>query len=141
MILWIDDDHSSLAYLELSMEESGIRTCLVRNVDDLQDTLLRNPGVVWDLILLDVMMPTGNFLDFFRAEAGYASGIELARIFRTDEDFRSLKDVPIVFLTVNTSKEVTDYAIRNGIDVWRKDTLSTKEILSKINGKLLRVKE
>lgn len=96
-IMIVEDDHDMAYFYELLLQGKGMKTLSVIDPMTVLDYLVTFDP---DLILMDVNMPG-------------CSGIELAEVIR---QHRSHLQIPIVFLTADTSASSHLYAVRAGGD-------------------------
>ncbi|MFC1564599.1 response regulator transcription factor [candidate division KSB1 bacterium] len=82
-ILIVDDEEDFLKAITIRLNHAGYETAVAKNGVEAQDYLKENGA---DLILLDVMMPKMD-------------GLEFIKFLKNEEN---LKDVPVIFLTAGS---------------------------------------
>ena len=97
MILFIDDERrvmdSYINYLAMKLSPEGYDVVFLDNIDPALD-FLENRGDEIDLIILDVMMPTGTKLDRKQTSDGLMTGVVFYDLIR-----KKLPILPILVFT------------------------------------------
>ena len=131
-ILYIDDDLLRTQFYML--EDSGYKVVPVNNANDALREIKKNK---FDLILLDIMMPSPNFISKKTVNFGYETGIFLAK-----EIKKSLnKDAPIIVLTGNPQSSVEKEMNNIGITAYLRKPLQQKDLEEEIAHVLTRNKK
>lgn len=114
-ILAIDDDMAILVLIRNALHKDGHEvTCLQQVTDSLFKQLL-----LYDLILLDVMMPGIDGFSFCR-------------------DIRAQVDCPILFLTAKSLEEDVEFGFSLGADDYIKKPFSLVELRARVQAHLRR---
>lgn len=100
-ILVVDDFASIRQYICETLERKGYNTIGVANGDEAIDFLTTNPGKI-NLVISDYNMPM-------------CTGIELLKKIKTNS---TVKKIPVVFLTTETSPEKMKNARDAGLSAW-----------------------
>jgi CheY-like chemotaxis protein len=97
LILFIDDERrvmkSYKEYLELKLSPEGYDVVFLEKIDAALD-ILENRAVEIDLIILDVMMPTGTKLDRKQTSDGLMTGVVFYDLIRN-----KLPTLPVLVFT------------------------------------------
>ncbi|MCA0399412.1 MAG: response regulator transcription factor [Proteobacteria bacterium] len=115
-ILVVDDDDRIRALLHRFLTENGYR---VTTADNAREARARMEGLVFDLVVLDVMMPG-------------ESGIEFARSVRVKSA------VPILMLTARAEIDDRLAGLQTGVDDYLTKPFDPRELLLRINSILRR---
>jgi len=115
-ILVVDDDDRLRELLRKYLSDNGY---LVVTASDAQDARLKLGSLVFDLIVLDLMMPGESGLDFA-------------------VDFRKNSDVPILMLTAMGETEDRIRGLEHGADDYLTKPFEPRELLLRINAILKR---
>ncbi len=115
-LLIVDDDDRIRALLSRFLAEKGYR---VSTADNAAEARARMEGLVFDLIVLDVMMPG-------------ESGIDLAKF------IRSQSTIPILMLTARAEIEDRIAGLQTGIDDYVTKPFDPRELLLRISSILRR---
>lgn len=118
-ILVVDDDDRLRELLRKFLSENGF---LVSVACDTADARARLAGLTFDLIVLDLMMPGENGLDFA-------------------DDLRSKSAVPILMLTAMGEPEDRITGLEKGADDYLSKPFEPRELLLRIRSILRRVPE
>ncbi|MCA4921734.1 MAG: response regulator [Methylobacterium sp.] len=116
-ILVVDDDDRIRTLLSRFLAEHGYR---VSTADNAGEARARLAGLVFDLIVLDVMMPGENGLDFAR-------------------DLRKTSAIPILMLTARAEIEDRLAGLQSGVDDYLTKPFDPRELLLRISSILRRV--
>lgn len=116
-ILIVDDDQRIRDLLARYLKDHGFRTTIARDVPAARATM---SGLVFDLLVLDVMMPGVNGLDFAR-------------------ELRSSSDVPILMLTARGETSDRIEGLEVGVDDYITKPFEPRELLLRINNILKRM--
>ena len=116
-ILIVDDDDRIRTLLYRFLSENGYR---VTTADNAREARARLEGLVFDLIVLDVMMPG-------------ESGIELAK------GIRQTSAVPILMLTARAEIDDRIAGLQTGVDDYLTKPFDPRELLLRISSILRRV--
>lgn len=116
-ILVIDDEVSILEIIKIGLEKDN------HNVTSLSDpsSLLLDDICYYDIILLDIMMPQKDG-------------------FTTIKEIRSISDIPIIFLSADSTKNSINYGLGLGADDYLMKPLHLSELRARINAHLRREK-
>ena len=112
-VLFADDEKYYMRPTIDALESRGARIALVETGTDVLKFLARNTEFIPDLIILDIMMPSGT--DIKTKDSGRSTGVEVYRVIRDHPVYRG---IPIIILTV-----VTD---RASLQVFNNDELTRK---------------
>lgn len=115
-ILIVDDDHRIRQLIARYLNESGFRTSTARDVARARSMM---QGIAFDLLVLDIMMPGENGLDF---------AIDLKR--------RS--EVAILMLTAQASPDARIMGLETGVDDYIPKPFEPRELVLRINNILRR---
>lgn len=115
-ILVVDDDQRIRTLLNRFLSESGYRVSTAPNA---REARLRLEGLVFDLIVLDVMMPGENGLDFART-------------------LRAESAVPILMLTARAEIDDRLAGLQTGVDDYLTKPFDPRELLLRISSILRR---
>lgn len=115
-ILIIDDDERLRLLLRLFLEESDFRVSDVRSAADARQIL---EGVVFDLIIVDIMMPGETGLEFLA-------------------DIRKDNKVPALFLTAMSETEHRIAGLESGADDYMSKPFEPRELVLRIRSILAR---
>lgn len=116
-ILVVDDDDRIRALLSRFLSDYGYR---VSTADNAAEARARLNGLVFDLLVLDVMMPGEN-------------GLDLARSIRTESA------MPILMLTARAEIEDRLAGLQTGVDDYLTKPFDPRELLLRISSILRRV--
>ena len=126
MILIIDDDLFGMKSYRLTLEEGGYDVAVAETPDEAMKILETDKENV-ELILLDVMLPTGNLLLDHDVEQGLRTGKVLFEILRDQ-----FPQIPIIVLSITAAEDFG----KEGIEfLWKADTLPS-ELLRTVQSKL-----
>lgn len=119
-ILIIDDDPDIVEAMKVVLKSRNYEVAMARSGQEgLEKVKLEKP----DLIILDVMMETGD------------KGFEVAREFKKDKNY---KDIPILMLTAIKERTGLDFKNEAGDEVWLPvddycdKPLNPQELISKV---------
>lgn len=110
-ILVVDDDSRIRSLLSAYLNEQGFRVSIAENAEDAEKKL---KGLVYDLIILDVMMPGKNGYEFLKG-------------------FRLLNSTPVLMLTARGEVEDRITGLEKGADDYIVKPFEPKELLLRIN--------
>ena len=114
-ILAIDDEEAILLLIKNALQKEGHTvTCCPKITEQ-----IREQAATYDLILLDVMMPSTDGNTFFR-------------------EIRQQVDCPILFLTAKSLEEDVDFGFSIGADDYIKKPFSIVELRARVNAHLRR---
>jgi len=116
-ILVVDDDDRLRELLRQFLSENGFR---VSTASDAADARVRLSGLVFDLLVLDLMMPGESGLDFAAS-------------------YRKNSTVPILMLTAMAETEDRIAGLERGADDYLTKPFEPRELLLRINNILRRV--
>lgn len=100
MILIVDDEPSFSAPLQWALEFAGFETCLAATPSECMGVVAGGKPV--DLVILDVMLPAGDF-DLKEVDGGMGTGLVLLTKIRD-----KLANVPVIILSVRTDIAVNE---------------------------------
>ena len=115
-ILVIDDDERLRLLLRRFLEESGFRVTDVGSASDARQIL---DGFVFDLLIVDIMMPGETGLEFL-------------------SDIRSGNQVPALFLTAMSETEHRIAGLESGADDYMSKPFEPRELVVRIRSILSR---
>jgi DNA-binding response OmpR family regulator len=115
-LLVVDDDARIRSLLARFLSEAGYRVTTAASADDAR---VRLSGLTFDLLILDVMMPGENGIDF------------AASLRRTSQ-------VPILMLTALGDPQDRIKGLESGVDDYVSKPFEPRELLLRINGILRR---
>ena len=118
-ILLIEDNSSILKGLTYSLEKNNYQVFIANNLKMAKEIIATTP---LDLIILDISLPDGNGLNFFK------------------DTIISLS-IPTIFLTANDEEDTIVKSLNYGAEDYLTKPFSTKELLARINKVLLRTKK
>lgn len=78
-----------------------------------------------DLILLDIMMPSGDKLNSEDAREGFATGVVFTRKIKSEPE---LKDIPIIVITANPDRDVEKELTQLGVLKYFRKPVSQVEL-------------
>lgn len=116
-ILIVDDDQRIRDLLARYLSDHGYRTTVARDVAAARATM---DGLSFDLLVLDVMMPGENGMDFAR-------------------DLRGNSDIPIMMLTARGEADERIEGLEIGVDDYIAKPFEPREMLLRIQNILRRV--
>jgi len=116
-LLIVDDDQRIRDLLARYLNDNGFRTTAAKDVATARATM---SGLVFDLIVLDVMMPGVNGLDFAR-------------------ELRKASDIPILMLTARGETDDRIEGLEVGVDDYITKPFEPRELLLRINNVLKRM--
>ncbi len=117
-ILVIDDDERLRLLLRRFLEESGFRVTDVGNTADARRIL---DGLIFDLLIIDIMMPGETGLEFLA-------------------DLRKSNPVPALFLTAMSETEHRIEGLELGADDYMSKPFEPRELVLRIKGILARIR-
>ncbi len=120
-ILIVDDDEYFGAHVKAILEGEGLEIWTLSDPEQVLDVLGKT---VPDIILLDVMMPK-------------ISGFDVCRMLRSSN---SWQEIPILFLTAESSAEVRLECFRSGGDDYIEKPVIKEELLARIGVRLERIR-
>jgi two-component system phosphate regulon response regulator OmpR len=120
-ILVVDDDHRLRDLLQKYLSENGFR---VTAAEHAADARAKMASIAFDFLVLDLMMPGEN-------------GIEFARSLRTGNYVS--KDVPILMLTAMAETDDRIGGLEAGADDYMVKPFEPRELLLRINSILRRI--
>ncbi len=120
-LLVVDDDPIFCTMVAGMLEGAGMQ---VQSLQDPKRILEVLTDYRPDLILLDVLMPD-------------VSGFDVCRVMRSTEQWR---DIPVIFLTAKTDKEILLQCFKAGGDDYLVKPTLREELLARINVRLERVR-
>lgn len=120
-LLVVDDDPIFCTMIAGMIESAGMQ---VESLQDSKKILDALTDYRPDLVLLDVLMPD-------------VSGFDVCRVMRSTEQWR---DVPVIFLTAKTDKEILLQCFKAGGDDYLVKPTLREELLARINVRLERVR-
>lgn len=115
-LLIVDDDQRIRDLLARYLTDNGFRTTAAKDVPTARANMT---GLVFDLIVLDVMMPG-------------VSGIEFTR------EIRTTSDIPILMLTARGESDDRIEGLETGVDDYITKPFEPRELLLRINNILKR---
>ena len=116
-VLIVDDDQRIRDLLARYLRDNGFRTTPARDVNAARATM---QGLMFDLIVLDVMMPGVNGMDFAR-------------------ELRAKSDIPILMLTAKGEANDRIEGLEVGVDDYITKPFEPRELLLRINNILKRM--
>ncbi len=96
-ILYIEDEPYSMEYRIKMLKDKGYNVEIAEEVD----SALKKLKQKYDLILLDIMMPSGN-LPENEVKGGYETGVALIKKIKESTN----KNTPILVITANPSSQL-----------------------------------
>ena len=100
MILIIDDDVFGVSPYKFALEDAGFGVTVVGNPDDALRVLKTNRAEI-ELIVLDILMPSGQRLSDSETSAGLETGTVLFDLIR-----REFPSVPVVVFSITNSSGI-----------------------------------
>jgi CheY-like chemotaxis protein len=127
VILWVDDDiiEALRAYAD-ELSDASYKVIMARNVDEMWSALETAYKDI-SLIIMDVLMPTGNRVDSEESRAGQRTGLVLIKRIKEHDSY---KKIPIMIFTVVSSQETFAWAKDNDIPVFKKQDVLPAGLLS-----------
>jgi twitching motility two-component system response regulator PilH len=116
-ILLVDEDHATLKYVGLVLENEGYRVVVAR---DGEEALLKARESRPDLALLEIILPRKN-------------GYQVCRAIKEDETLRTL---PVLFLTAKSQPSDRFWAKRVGADGFVAKPFDPADLLREIHALL-----
>lgn len=107
-ILLIEDNLYIIKGIVYLLKQHGFVVDVVSSLSDASKYLDNN----YDLIILDLMLPDGDGIDFFK---------------------ETLTNQPTLVLTAKDDEDVISYALDNGVEDYMVKPFKAKELLSRIN--------
>lgn len=98
VILYIEDQ--PLKTRVKMLEDEGYKIIVAKDGTEALNCLNKESI---DLILLDVMMPPGDKLNFENAREGFATGVEFTKEIKKDDKW---KNIPIIAITANPDRDI-----------------------------------
>ncbi|OQX95609.1 DNA-binding response regulator [candidate division KSB1 bacterium 4572_119] len=118
--LWIvEDDPDICEILSYNLEQEGYEVEIFHNGQKAMDSLLKSPP---DLILLDLMLPGLN-------------GLEFTRVIRKDEN---TKNLPIIMITARSEEIDVLHGLELGADDYITKPFRPKEVIARVKALLRR---
>lgn len=118
-LLLVDDDGSLNRGISFALGKEGFLVTSVFSIGEARESIAK---IDFDIIILDVNLPDGNGFDFC-------------------VEIRNSSNVPIIFLTANS----TELDVTNGLDMGADDYItkpfSVRELLSRVNALLRRTSQ
>jgi phosphate regulon transcriptional regulator PhoB len=118
-ILVVDDEHDIIELLSYNLAREGFD---VATAADGEEALKKIRGELFDLVVLDLMMPG-------------IQGMELCRILRNDPKTRN---VPVIMLTAKTDEVDRILGLEMGADDYLTKPFSVRELIARIKAVLRR---
>lgn len=115
-ILVVDDDSRIRSLLSAYLNEQGLRVSIAEDAEDAEKKI---KGLVYDLIILDVMMPGKSGYDFLKT-------------------FRLVNATPVLMLTARGEVEDRIQGLERGADDYLIKPFDPKELLLRVNNILKR---
>lgn len=129
-ILFVDDDFFAIRSYIDELLDAGFHVTPAETVEDALD-LARSE--VFDLVILDVMMPPGKYFNTFETAGGFTTGKALAR-----EIGEALPDAKIVAFTLSTDPEIEAWFTKDeSVAYFHKRDVLPRD-LPRLIGKVLR---
>lgn len=127
MIIFVDDEPERLTGYIQAFELSGFKVRMITTIDDAFAILEDMPNEI-EVIILDVMMPTGIGLELNETKDGLATGIVFLEWLKKFHE-----QIPVIILT-NTvnAKSKFDLSHRN-CEIYEKKELGPWKLLDKMN--------
>lgn len=116
-LLIVDDDQRIRDLLARYLNDNGLRTTTARDVVGARANMT---GLMFDMIILDVMMPGVSGLDFAR-------------------EIRTSSDIPILMLTARDASNDRIEGLETGVDDYITKPFEPRELLLRINNVLKRM--
>jgi len=120
-LLVVDDDRRIRSLLSRYLADHGFRVTTAESAAEARSKL---KGLVFDLLILDVMMPG-------------ESGIELTRALRAEAE-TAARNVPILMLTARAETEQRISGLESGADDYLSKPFDPRELVLRINSILRR---
>lgn len=114
-ILWVDDEPAQIAHLADYLQDSGFSIKIVRDAGACLDLL---SAQMFDLVILDVMMPLPSEFESATTRSGFETGLTLARQIRS-----RYPQLYIVGCSVTSEPRIVSYFREFGSGYWRKTDL------------------
>ena len=132
MIIWLDDDNemSLAAWLEELREHYEV--LWVREPNAFFAALEKNEERI-DLIIMDIMLPTGGVVDANHAQEGRHTGAILLE--RVGEN-KKYSDIPVVIFTIRTDQDISDFAEAKKIPIYHKTVTLPGELVERISERI-----
>jgi len=111
-ILLAEDEKVNRIMAKRLLEKMGHTVDCAENGAACLDLLRRNN---YDIVLMDIQMP-------------YVNGLEATHAIRNDEDFRHVRNIPIIALTAHAAKHDLEAAIRMGMNEYISKPFELKEL-------------
>jgi len=118
-ILIVEDDPDICEILSFNLEQEGYDVEIFHNGQKAMDSLLSTQP---DLVLLDLMLPGLN-------------GLEFTRIIRKDEN---LKNLPVIMITARSEEMDVLHGLEQGADDYITKPFRPKEVIARIKALLRR---
>jgi CheY-like chemotaxis protein len=126
MILFVDDERRRMRSYVEAIELSHYQVKFESDVDDALDFFEKNCGQL-KLLILDVMMPTGNSFDDEQTNDGLRTGICFYRKVR-----QLNPNIPVIIFTNFRNNELTNIESEK-TSVFRKDGILPFELASNVD--------
>jgi CheY-like chemotaxis protein len=126
MILFIDDERRRIQSFIDELELNDHKVKFESNVDDALDFFASNHNQL-DLLILDVMMPTGNTFNDKEADNGFKTGICFYGKVRQQKP-----NIPIIIFTNVLNSESFDTTSGKTF-VFEKDMMLPLDLVEKVN--------
>lgn len=132
-VLFVDDDPFRSMYYVRALQAQNLDVDYTSDIDDAL-TLAGTNG--YDAVVIDVMMPYGEFFDEFETAGGYKTGIALAREMR-----ESQPGALLIALTNSTDADVQSWFSRDYFAYYCKRDLEPEDFAVTVRNKIQGVAE
>lgn len=131
-VVWIDDDAHAMESQMMRLNAAGFDVVQIPTIDEAYRVLSAD-GYSADLVVLDVMMATGSFLEGEETNGGLKTGIAFIEKVAKEELLDRYK---WVFYTITDGDEMRQIGRRFGIQGFKKQNYPGKAIVELISGQL-----
>jgi hypothetical protein len=129
-ILWIDDDiHRDFLrpYVDEFLDQ-GYEVIGINSADEIENVIVQHLPIA--AIIVDVLMPPGESIDFFEAQGGLLTGYI---IFQKLLDDKRLNETVKVAFTIIDNQKIEEFCNTNHIEYLKKNEYLADTFVSKIN--------
>ncbi len=125
MIIWLDDDRSSLDVVSRYLQYRGYQIRTAATPEEFYELLgsLQSPKG----IIMDIMLPTGKRVDKHRSKSGVHTGWVILQDLNQDERYCS---IPVVIYTILTDQKVKNWASEHDIPYLKKQNTRPNDLES-----------
>src|ERR1051325_6819533 len=120
-VLLVDDEVYYTSEFAHALKERGFDVELARSVAEAKGILSANASLI-DLVVTDIMMPSGGDDDAIATHGGFVSGLRLAQWIK-----EAHPDIPVLALTAMERADVGEWFVRNAAGILNKGDVYPNE--------------